>query len=1142
MSGKNRRIPGSSERRPSSASGLRHLFSEAGLTTGSSLFREIFGGSQRVQPAQEWLDLLDDIAAMYPNGYRLDQRKMRDARFHVTGIYPDMITGRCTWQNQDYKVFVSGDESTPAGCNCRSSEGELPCNHSYYFVHWLMQEIENRKSEITHRINQQQFDKNQPGIGEFKPDKLEFYRRQLRHFFADLPSPEASEEEGAIFSNSARTERGRIAWDFVVTPGGVKVDCLFQSAKKKSDGWNKGRKVALNRVPEYADLLSVADQRVKDRIVYSTDYFQRGLILSAFEAAFELIGQPNVLVAGSPGTIRPVTPSLRFVEQESTCSLEFGGGSSLKFLRDDFYLEFCSETATVGIARLSKGQSECLSLVERLHPFPIALRDEMLGYSKQMQGILTVELPATSAGKLVQETATPVLLLKLAADGSLAYAWRVRLSSGQLAKTGEGPMIRSEKRDGASVQLVRSIDAECSLQSRLAGELQLPSQASSGVVSEFEMVLQLLQRIRDLETSNAPSTQTHHEASSAPAGNDAEKAGERSHSMNLEVLWDEHSEKPLRMLGSVTPQNLRVGINKSRDWFQLSGQCDFGDQQVDIATLLRSLQKLDSSSIHGNYVRLGDEGWAKISSSLRRQLQRLSDSVHDERKQIVFDASSASTVHDLLHHNIQIEATKAWTECLQRMQSAQLLNPKVPENLQAQLRDYQREGFCWMRRLAEWGVGGVLADDMGLGKTLQALAVVLDRMQEGPTLVIAPTSIGFNWVRETARFAPDLRPHLYRETDRSDLLSSLAAGDLVICSYGLALRDAENLSKIEWGTLILDEAQAIKNARSKTATAIAGIKAKWKLALTGTPVENHLGELWSVFRAVAPGVFGGWEQFRKRYAAPIERDQDEERRQALRDRLQPFILRRTKTEVLKDLPPRTESNLVVELNTDEREAYDRVRLSALGELDEIAKLGDIQDQRFKMLALLTRLRQLACSPRLVHPEWPGRSSKLQLLAETLQELRSEGHRCLVFSQFVSHLQLIREMLDEESIAYQYLDGSTTPTQRQQRVDDFQSGQADVFLISLKAGGTGLNLTAADYVIHMDPWWNPAVEDQATDRAHRIGQDKPVMVYRMISQGTIEEEILQLHESKRDLVAGVIEGSQAAAKLSTQDLMQLIRGN
>ncbi len=244
------------------------------------------------------------------------------------------------------------------------------------------------------------------------------------------------------------------------------------------------------------------------------------------------------------------------------------------------------------------------------------------------------------------------------------------------------------------------------------------------------------------------------------------------------------------------------------------------------------------------------------------------------------------------------------------------------------------------------------------------------------------------------------------------------------------------------------------------------------MALTGTPVENHLGELWSLFRIISPGLFGGWEQFRNRFANPIERNRDDDRRLALRDRLKPFVLRRTKQEVLKDLPARTESNLIVELNDQERKLYDKYRLSILNQANEIAKLPDIKDQRFRLLALLTRLRQIACHPRLVEETWKERSTKLQQLCETLHELREEGHRTLIFSQFVQHLQLIREMMDEEQITYQYLDGSTTPAQRQEQVDKFQNGDATAFLISLKAGGTGLNLTAADYVIHMDPWWNP----------------------------------------------------------------------
>jgi SNF2 family DNA or RNA helicase len=443
--------------------------------------------------------------------------------------------------------------------------------------------------------------------------------------------------------------------------------------------------------------------------------------------------------------------------------------------------------------------------------------------------------------------------------------------------------------------------------------------------------------------------------------------------------------------------------------------------------------------------------------------------------------------------------------------------------------------------LAEWGVGGCLADDMGLGKTIQALAVLIDRQQTGPALVIAPTSVGFNWDREVAKFAPELKAHLYRETDRDEFLENIGPGDVVICSYGLSLRDEEKLGKVKWGTLILDEAQFIKNSRTKTSQAIRTFNADWTLALTGTPMENHLGELWSIFRNVSPGLFGSWDNFRDRFAGPIEKDNDDERRVALSRVIQPFVLRRTKSEVLKELPARTEMNLYVELSDQERRRYDEMRLAALGEIEQIAGLPDTQDQRFRVLAIMTRLRQLACHVGLVDEAWEGTSAKLALLVETMQELKDEGHRALIFSQFTSYLALIRRALDTAGITYEYLDGSTPAKTRQERVDAFQNGNSDAFLISLKAGGTGLNLTAADYVIHMDPWWNPAVEDQATDRAHRIGQTRPVMVYRIVARGTIEEQILDLHHDKRDLVSGVMEGTQSAGRLKTDELVELIRG-
>ena len=427
-----------------------------------------------------------------------------------------------------------------------------------------------------------------------------------------------------------------------------------------------------------------------------------------------------------------------------------------------------------------------------------------------------------------------------------------------------------------------------------------------------------------------------------------------------------------------------------------------------------------------------------------------------------------------------------------------------------------------------------------LRETVQALAMLLTRVECGPTLVIAPTSLGFNWQRECERFTPSLTPIVFRDIDRLELKNHVGDGDVVICSYGLALREADVLKDIEWGTLILDEAQNIKNSNSKTAAQIRTFQAEWKIALTGTPMENHLGELWSIFHTVAPGVLGSWEQFRKRFASPIEKDRNSDRREALAQVIAPFILRRSKAEVLKELPERTETNLMVDLSVEERSRYDQMRLAAVAELDEIGDESLSHDQRFKVLQMLTRMRQLSCHIGLVDDTWTGSSAKLDVLMEQLEQLKERGNRPLIFSQFTTHLGLIRAACDKAGITYQYLDGQTTPAQRQQRVEAFQNGEGDSFLISLKAGGTGLNLTAADYVIHMDPWWNPAVEDQATDRAHRIGQTKPVNVYRIIARGTIEEQILAMHEEKRDLVDGVLSGADAAGKLSTRELADLIR--
>jgi SNF2 family DNA or RNA helicase len=433
---------------------------------------------------------------------------------------------------------------------------------------------------------------------------------------------------------------------------------------------------------------------------------------------------------------------------------------------------------------------------------------------------------------------------------------------------------------------------------------------------------------------------------------------------------------------------------------------------------------------------------------------------------------------------------------------------------------------------------------MGLGKTVQAIAVLLDRSKLGPALVLAPTSVSFNWVDELRRFAPTLNPILYTETDRSGAggdLARLGKRDVVIASYGLLVRDADKLAATKFATLVVDEAQALKNPNTQRTRAARMLDAEFRIALSGTPFENHLGELWSLFSVVFPGLLGSWDQFRDRFALPIERDKNPAARAALSRVLQPFLLRRTKQEVARELPARTEIEVPVALSDEEQALYEDARLAAVAELTTKDK-GGMQDQRrrFQVLAALTRLRLLASHPRLYDATSTIPSSKLARAVELLEDLRESGHRALVFSQFTSHLALVREALAEKGFAQLYLDGSTPAGERARLVKSFQDGTGDVFLISLKAGGQGINLTAADYIVHLDPWWNPAVEDQATDRAHRIGQTKPVTVYRLIARGTIEEQILSLHKDKRALVAGILEGTDVAARLTTRDLMALLQ--
>ena len=603
---------------------------------------------------------------------------------------------------------------------------------------------------------------------------------------------------------------------------------------------------------------------------------------------------------------------------------------------------------------------------------------------------------------------------------------------------------------------------------------------------------------------------------------------EQLHSLGDAVVLQWPEGRRIGLSREATLARMSVSVTKGRDWLGLEGGLTLDD-----GSLLGMRQLLDLvAEAQGRFVRLGERDYLVLSDVLRRRL----DSLRALTDQGRFHPLAAAAVEETLD-GMEVASGAHWSELLARLVEVRELEPVLPSTLQAELRDYQVEGYRWLARLAHWGAGACLADDMGLGKTIQALALILSRAAAGPTLVLAPMSVCANWVAEAERFAPTLRPVRFGEGDRGRMLDDAGPFDLIVCSYGLLQTEGERLAKVSWSTIVADEAQAFKNAVTKRSQAIMKLDGGFRMITTGTPIENHLGELWNLFRFINPGLLGSLESFSQRFAIPIEQRQDSGARQRLRQLLRPFILRRLKSEVLSELPPRTEITLQLDLSAAEAALYEAMRRQAVERL-ESGDAGPGQ-KRIQLLAEIMRLRRVCCHARLVLPDSELSSAKLDAFAEILEELLENRHKALVFSQFVDHLSIIRAYLDAKGVHYQYLDGSTPEAKRKSAVAAFQAGEGDLFLISLRAGGAGLNLTAADYVIHMDPWWNPAVEDQASDRAHRIGQERPVTIYRLVTRGTIEEKILALHATKRDLADGLLEGTGDGGRLSYEDMLALI---
>jgi SNF2 family DNA or RNA helicase len=493
-----------------------------------------------------------------------------------------------------------------------------------------------------------------------------------------------------------------------------------------------------------------------------------------------------------------------------------------------------------------------------------------------------------------------------------------------------------------------------------------------------------------------------------------------------------------------------------------------------------------------------------------------------------------------------IEAPRGLARLKERLEHFSKVDEvETPEEIKATLRDYQKSGFQWMQFLASHGLHGILADDMGLGKTLQTLAHLMAEKTSGrsggrPSLVIAPTSVVPNWRAEAVKFAPGLRVLVLNGADRKKYYRSIPHADLVITSFALLQRDIAKLLAYEYHILVLDEAQYIKNPRAKVAQAACQVIARHRLCLSGTPIENHLGELWSLMHFLIPGFLGTEDAFNRNFRKPIEDEGDAEKNAILKKRIAPLVLRRTKDQVAKELPPKTEMVHLIELSSDQKDLYETVRATMDKRVRAAIAARGIEQSQIVFLDALLKLRQICCDPRLLPEDFAAgihSSAKLDYLKEMLVTLVEEGRNTLIFSQFTTMLGLIEEYLIKTKVPYLKLTGGSKD--RGKLVEQFQSGKFPVFLISLKAGGTGLNLTAADTVIHYDPWWNPAAEAQATDRAYRIGQDKPVFVHKLLCQETVEERIHRLQLDKAKLAEGLLADADVVRKIDATMIQELL---
>jgi len=917
----------------------------------------------------------------------------------------------------------------------------------------------------------------------------------------------------------------RFIWMLDIGKNGELKDIQPLEQKHGLRGWNKPKDISLRKMVGNPHL-SPLDAKVA-ACIRPAPYSSRDSVIDLANAILALVGHPAVVLDTNPDQFIELSEGIPEIEV-----IHSGDKITLKItppLRDAASASQYYDDET------EKRETEALRLITLIQDTPQRLRLFHFSPAQRRAAQLLagkVTIPASAKQELQSAMQALTSHFQLQAD-NLQAAREVPVETrlrAELSPLNDGLLLRlvTTPLGMAGPRLVPG-SGRALLMAQVGGE-------SIGTTRQLEVERTHLESVMDalpfLEHCAGDSEQCEWDVAEPE---DALALVEILPGLPAIAALDWPKGKAVKVI-SIDLSQLSVKVKTERDWFKVDGEA-----RVDEGLVFTFESLLAASRSASRFIAMGGGVYAALTRQLKERLSDLASVTETDKHGARIPRLAASWMDDALQ-GINTQSDQEFCDTLEKLRSTQALAIPLPNTLQAELRAYQEDGYLWAARLAQAGFGACLADDMGLGKTLQSLALLLARAENGPALVIAPTSVCGNWMSEAARFAPSLNLHLYSEADRLTLINEAAAFDVVVVSYNLVQLATEQFSAKHWHTLIADEAQAIKNSTTKRSQAVFELDADFRLALSGTPVENRLSELWSIMRFANPGLLGSLPRFNERFAIPIERDKDRNAQHTLRRLIAPFLLRRTKAQVLQELPPRTELLIKIAPGKEEAAHYEALRREAIAEADRAIASNQPGNARMNILAQLTRLRRAACDPRIVTPAYPAIGSKVQTFTELAIELVANGHKALVFSQFVDFLTLLRAALDTAGISYQYLDGATPATERTKRVAAFQAGKSDLFLISLKAGGFGLNLTAADYVVITDPWWNPAAEDQAMGRAHRMGQLRPVTVYRLVTQGTVEEHIVGLHTDKRALAESILGEGEVASLPSTEELMSLIRGD